>query len=114
VSDWPPREARLRAALWRGTKHLLRNEYLAASRAFRQACDVSGEDEREVVRGLFHLAVAGYKHQRGSRGGAERQLAHARRRLAAFSGSLDGVDRAALVEHVQRQGTTMQRMNVRP
>jgi hypothetical protein len=41
-------------------------------------------DREELVRGLHHLATAGYRAQTGDAGGSRRQLDHARRRLASF------------------------------
>ena len=92
--EWPPPEARVRSAIWRAEGHLERGEYFAASAALADVFDVAG-DEGGLVRGLHHLAAAGYKHQDGDDRGARRQLDHARRRLAAHS---DTADLIALVE----------------
>jgi hypothetical protein len=56
--------------------------------------DVAGEDE-ELVRGLHHLAAAGYKHGDGDADAARRQFEHARRRL---SGRPEIAELIALVE----------------
>ena len=92
--DWPPPEARLQAVLWRAEGHFERREYFAASRALEEAFGLGSEPER--VRGLHHLAAAGYKAQTGDPARARRQLAHARRRLAAFP------DAAPLLSDVER------------
>jgi hypothetical protein len=55
---------------------------------------VAGEDG-DLVRGLHHLAAAGYKHSEGDADAARRQLEHARRRLA---GHPEVADMVALVE----------------
>jgi hypothetical protein len=77
--EWPPPAARLRAIRWRAEGHLDRREFVAASRALREGFGL-GEDD--LLRGLYHLAAAGYKAQTGDTVRARRQLEHARRRLA--------------------------------
>lgn len=59
-------------------------------------------EERELVRGLLHLAAAGYKRADGDERGAERQLAHARRRLAGFLPEASGVDVTGLLAAAER------------
>ncbi len=95
MDDWPPPAARLRSALWRAEGHLERGEYSAASRALSEVFAIAG-DEEELLRGLHHLAAAGYKAQDGDLVRARRQLAHARRRLAPFK------DARPLLEIVER------------
>jgi hypothetical protein len=97
--DWPPPENRLRAALWRAEGHLERGEYAAAASALEEAFGL-GEDA--FVRALYHLAAAGYKRVEGDRRRAERQLAHARRRLAPFLPEYAEVDAAAVLGLVDR------------
>lgn len=46
----------------------------------------------ELARGLFHLAVAGFKGLSGDSAGKGRQLAHARRRLQPFLPRHDVLD----------------------
>ncbi len=94
MDDWPPPEARVRAALWQAEGHIERREYFAASRALEEVFGLGSEPER--VRGLYHLAAAGYKAQTDDRARARRQLAHARRRLAAYP------DAASLLSDVER------------
>jgi hypothetical protein len=79
--EWPPPEARLRSILWRGEEHLERSEFVAAARTLAEGF---GLGEGELLHGLHHLAAAGYRAQTGELERARRQLAHARRRLAAF------------------------------
>ena len=100
--EWPPPAARVRAALWRAEGHLERREYSAASRALAEVFELVGADERELVRGLYHLAAAGYKGQAGDRARGRRQLAHARRRLAAYPESHRDLELAALLDRVER------------
>ena len=99
MSDWPPPEARYGSALRRGERHLLRGEWYAASTCFSAAAELAGEGDRESVRALFHLAVAGYKRQRGDERGAARQLSHARRRLGGAA-TAAGLDVAPLLARV--------------
>jgi hypothetical protein len=98
--DWPPPQARLRSALWRAEGHLERGEYAAAARTLE---DVLALGERDLVRGLYHLAAGGYKARSGDRTRALRQLVHARRRLAPFLPARSEVDLAALLAAVERE-----------
>jgi hypothetical protein len=47
--------------------------------------------------GLSHLAACGYKRAAGDERGAERQLAHARRRLAPFLPEARRLDVSGLI-----------------
>jgi hypothetical protein len=99
--EWPPREARVQSALWRGEGHLERGEWLHAYRTLEEAATAAtGPDDRELARGLMHLAACGYKRHEGDERGAARQLAHARRRLAPYASGRRGVDVAALLDRV--------------
>jgi hypothetical protein len=89
--DWLPPEDRVRITLRRGVRLLERGDYVQASRAFLLAERWAAPDERELVRGLVHLAAAGERRRRGEPDRAERQLAHARRRLAPFAGRLEAL-----------------------
>jgi hypothetical protein len=89
--DWPPPEARVRAALWQAEGHFERREYFAASSALAPVFGLAGEDE-ELLRGLHHLAAAGYRHQTGEGARARRQLEHARTRLAAYPDAMPLVE----------------------
>ena len=93
--EWPPRENRVRAALWDAEGSLERGEYLFATSRLASVFGLADEQE-ELVRGLHHLAAAGYRAQTGDRAGAHRQLGRARRRLAPFP------DAAPLIELVAR------------
>jgi hypothetical protein len=88
--DWPPPEARLRSILWRAEGHLDRREFVAAAGALAEGFGL-GDDE--LLHGLHHLAAAGYRAQTGEQGRARRQLAHARRRLAAFPETVSLIQR---------------------
>jgi hypothetical protein len=89
--DWPPPAARLRSAIWRAERHIERGEYFAATDTLAGVFDLA-DGEAEYVRGLHHLAAAGYKHLHGDPASARRQLAHARRRLSAFPHSAELID----------------------
>jgi hypothetical protein len=93
VSDvWPPPEARARAALWAGERHLVAGEYLAAADALDDGVACGDASTAEVARGMRRLAVAGYRHQTGDAVRAERQLAQARTRLSPFLPTFDEVE----------------------
>jgi len=97
--EWPPPDARLQGILWRAEDHIGRCEFLPASLALAEGLGL-GDDE--LVRGLHHLAAAGYKTQIGEPERARRQLAHARRRLAQFVPERRSVAVAALLSAVER------------
>jgi hypothetical protein len=82
TNEWPPRDAKLRAIRWRAESHFERGEFFAAACALAEGFGL-GDDE--LLHGLHHLAAAGYRLQTGEPERARRQLAHARRRLAAYS-----------------------------
>ena len=84
----------MQAALWEGERLLERRAYLAAADALAGVFGIAGERE-EHVKGLHHLAAAGYRAQIGQADRARRQLERGRRRLAAFPESAPLV---ALVE----------------
>ncbi len=98
--EWPPREARVRAALWQAERRLLDREYIAATAALADALGADDAEAREVARGLRHLAAAGYRYQTGERARALRQLAHARRRLAPFVPVYEEVELGTLLDLV--------------
>ena len=81
--DWPPREARVQAALWDAERSLERREYLVVTSRLADVFGLAG-DQEELVRGLHHLGAAGYRAQIGESERARRQLDKARRRLAPF------------------------------
>jgi hypothetical protein len=72
--EWPPLEARRRAAIWGAEGHLERQEFAAAAVALEGFFD-------DEARGLHHLAAAGHRAQCAEPARARRQLEHARRRL---------------------------------
>ena len=90
--SWAPDEERFRSGLWRGETHMLQREWFGAYRAFLTAAYAADGDDRELARGLAHAAAAGYKGLIGDERGRERQLGHARRRLAPFGPSARGLD----------------------
>jgi hypothetical protein len=96
VDEWPPPEARVRAALWEAESHLERREYFAAAQALSRVFGLAGDDE-SLLRGLHHLAAAGYKAQSGDERRARRQLDVACRRLAPYP------DAAPFIELVERE-----------
>lgn len=103
-ATWPPRGAVFQGALFYGESHLRKGEYLKAVLHFRRAAEAAPDAaDRELARALVHLAAAGQKQLGGDGRGAERQLAHARRRLDPYlprSHALDLADLLVLVEVV--------------
>jgi uncharacterized protein HemY len=88
-------------ALFYGESHLRKREYLKAVTHFRRAAGAAPDAEtRELARALVHLATAGQKRIADDRRGAERQLAHARRRLAPYLPESHRLDLAALLATV--------------
>src|SRR5438132_13760176 len=77
--EWPPPAARVKAAVWRAEGHIERGEYAQAAQALEEVFGLGGD--QTLLRGLHHLAAAGWKHQHGETERARRQLEHARRRL---------------------------------
>jgi hypothetical protein len=92
--EWPPREARVQAALWDAERSLERGEYLVVTSRLADVFGLAG-DQEELVRGLHHLGAAGYRAQVGEPDRARRQLEKARRRLAPYPDVAPLVDRVA-------------------
>ncbi|MFN8186174.1 MAG: hypothetical protein U0R69_03750 [Gaiellales bacterium] len=85
-----------------GAGRLRKREYAHAARAFARASRLAETpNDRELARGLVHLAAAGYRGLGGDTAGRERQLAHARRRLAPFLPSARRVDVEVLLRSVE-------------
>jgi hypothetical protein len=91
--EWPPPAARVRSAVWRAEGHIERGEYAQAADGLEQVFGLGGDEV--LLRGLHHLAAAGWRHQQGEADRARRQLEHARRRL--------GRRKRSLVELVERE-----------
>ncbi len=102
MDEWPPAEARVRAAIWRAEGHLERGEYYAASRALAAVLEIAG-DAADLVKGLHHLAAAGYRARIGDRERARRQLERARRRLERAAPTAHDVDIEALIAVVEAE-----------
>jgi hypothetical protein len=102
VSDgeWPPPEARARAALWGAERHLTRAEYVAAATALDGALTSDDPNAAAVARGLRQLAVAGYRHQTGDAIRAQRHLSLARTRLSPFLPVFEELDLVGILEVV--------------
>jgi hypothetical protein len=98
--EWPPPEARVRAALWAAEGHLLRGEWAQADRMLVPVARLAGEPA--LVRGLRRLAAAGYKAAEGDRPRAERHLAGARALLDPFLADRSELDVEALLAIVER------------
>ena len=98
--DWPPPDARYRSALWRAEGHLEHAEWAQAAVTLD---DVIGLGDDQLVRGLRHLAAAGYRARDGDRVRARRQLEHAQRRLEPYLPAHEQVDVEALLALVRRE-----------
>jgi hypothetical protein len=101
-ADQVPGADLFQGALFVGDSHLRKREWFHAVRAFERAAQLAcSPQDRELARGLLHLAAAGYKGMAGDERGAERQRRRAARRLAPFlpaSRRLDVGSLLALVE----------------
>jgi hypothetical protein len=85
-----------------GAARLRKREWFHAARAFARAAELAGNPrDRELARGLLHLAAAGYKDKAGDARGAERQRRHAARRLAPFQLEARRLDHEPLVALVE-------------
>ncbi len=98
--QWPPPEARARAALWEAERRLTAGEYVAAATALADAVTCGDPPTAVVARGLRQLAAAGYRHADGDPVRAQRHLARARARLAPFAPTFEEVELDALVDLV--------------
>ncbi|MDH4178715.1 MAG: hypothetical protein OEV72_14175 [Thermoleophilia bacterium] len=98
--QWPPPEARARAALWEAERRLTAGEYAAAGAALEDAVAHGDPGTAAVARGLRQLAAAGYRHEDGDPVRAQRHLARARERLAPFLPAFDEVELDALLDLV--------------
>jgi hypothetical protein len=89
-------------ALYYGRTHLRRGTYGHAYRHFvRASAAARGDTERELARGLVHLAAAGYKRAGGDARGYERQLVRARARLEPFMPAAWNLDLVELLQLVE-------------
>jgi hypothetical protein len=98
--DWPPPEARARAALWEGERRLLRAEYAAAGAALDEGVEHGQGGTVVVARAMRRLAAAGYRHGSGDHQRARRQLQRAHEELEPFLPVYDEVDLASLLRVV--------------
>jgi hypothetical protein len=98
--EWPPPDARARAALWEAERWLHTGDYAAADAALEGAFARASPESADVGRGLRLLAAAGYRHRTGDPERAARLLADARVRLEPYLPEHDEIDLAALVEVV--------------
>jgi hypothetical protein len=88
-------------ALFVGESRVRRREWFHAGRAFARAAALAPSDaDRELARGLVHLAAAGFKRLAGDDAGAARQRAHACRRLAPFRPEARQLDLERLIDAV--------------
>jgi predicted metal-dependent hydrolase len=93
--------------LARGLDQMFGGEYFEAHESFENAWRAAQPAEKDFFQGLVHVTVSWYQASRGNRVGCERQLAKAKRRLAAFVPTHRGVDVAALLVAVDRAETTV-------
>jgi hypothetical protein len=98
--DWPPPEARARAALWEAERHLLAGAYAAAGDSLGDAISFDSASSVAVARGLRQLAAAGYRHLEGDAVRAARLLEQARAELEPFLPVYEEVDLSTLLDVV--------------
>jgi hypothetical protein len=99
--EWPPPEARVRAALWEGEQRLRRGEYAAAGDALGRALSGGPPASTAVARGLRLLAAAGYRHASGDPERARRLAARARAQLEPYLPAYEDIDLGELAELVE-------------
>jgi hypothetical protein len=99
--DWPPPEARARAALWEAERWLRVGSYAAAGAALEGGPGGGPPETSAVARGLRLLAAAGYRHSTGDDERARRLLVRARERLAPHLPVYEEVDLHALLDLVE-------------
>ena len=90
--------------LARGLELIDGGEYFEAHEVLEDLWRAASAEERDFYQGLVHVAVAWYQAGRGNRVGCERQLAKAARRLRPYAPSHRGVDVAALVAQLEKEG----------
>jgi hypothetical protein len=99
----PPVEEELR----RGLEQMRSGLYFEAHESFEDAWRAADPAEKDFFQGLVHVTVAWYQARRGNRTGCERQLAKAKRRLAAFVPAHRGVDVATVLRCVGEAADTV-------
>ncbi len=99
--EWPPPEARARAALWEAERWLRAGAYAAAGAALEGASSGATPESADVIRGLRLLAAAGYRHLGGDAERSSRLLARAREQLAPYLPVYEEVDLGALADLVE-------------
>jgi uncharacterized protein len=95
------RSRSVEADLARGVELMREGAYFEAHEALEDAWRAAEPAEKDFFQGLVHVTVAWYQAGRGNRVGCERQLAKARRRLAAFVPAHRGVDLEAVLGQVR-------------
>ncbi len=90
-------------ALFVGASRLRKREYVHAARAFARASRLAETaGDRELARGLVHVAAGGYRRLVGDPPGCARQLSHARRRLGPFLPEARRLDLEMLLASVEQ------------
>ena len=85
----------------RGVELIRAGAYFEAHEELEEDWHVAPAAERDFLQGLVHVAVAWYQAGRGNRGGCERQLAKAARRLGPYAPVHRGLDVAAALASVE-------------
>ena len=83
-------------------------EYFEAHESFEDAWRAAAPAEKDFFQGLVHVTVAWYQAGRGNHVGCERQLAKAKRRLAAYTPRHRNVDVASLLAAVEVAQTVVE------
>src|SRR5688500_18150339 len=89
------------ATLHPGLELIEAGEDVAAHEVLEDIWRAAGADERRVVQGLVHVAVAWYQAGRRNRVGCERQLEKAERRLSPYAPAHRGLDLDDLLAQVR-------------
>jgi predicted metal-dependent hydrolase len=88
-------------AFAQGLAHLRAQQHYDAHEELENAWRVAPPEERAFLQGLVHVAVAWHHALHGNRGGCERQLEKAARRLAPCAPAHRGVDVASLLLQIE-------------
>lgn len=85
-----------RAALWQGVEEINAGQFFQAHETIEGVWTHCHTRYRPFLQAIIHVAVGCHHARSGNRLGMERQLVKARRKLAAFLPSCEGIDSGEL------------------
>ncbi len=101
------RERDVAGHLAAGRALVAEGRYFDAHEELELAWRAAPAEERDLLQGLVHVAVAWYQAGRGRRIGCERQLEKAARRLGPYAPARRGVDVRALLARIEAARATV-------